>query len=262
MEPYRPPSAVGTAAPGPRAHLESRLASLRQTREDLARQTENQAERLTDLRRLRARSVEAASGGDRDAAMLAEVRAIKALPQVVHVDIQEGSGRSMLTVDLRPMTLGRHFEREHRGLAVLMPLRMKLLVGDGGPLARIEDLHDAMIPAAHVRHHEPCLGNVGETLRDCLAEGHYAQAVQLMIGFLQTYDRSDPWGAVGRAWPSFDVEAGAGNVAVLPDPPRADARPADTPDAADPADAADQAAETPASAAEAVPDAALEETAA
>lgn len=214
--------AVDSAAQGPRAYLDSRLTNLRQEREVNADRLAQRTDRLGELRRQRAQSLASMPTAEPTSEMLSELRAIKALPQVVNVDAAQGPGCNTLVVDLRPMTLGRHLNRERAGLAVLAPLRLHLRLGACGPMVRIEDPYQSMAPAAHVRSQEICFGNIAESLKECLDSRHYASAVQLMIGFLQTYDPGDAWGSIGRTWPSFDVEVGDGNIARLPAPPPPD----------------------------------------
>lgn len=214
-----------------RRQLNDRLSRTRSERENAQAQLARAHETMAALRAERARALGATDGREAEAQMRAELRAIQALPQVSWVGVPPRQDSARLLVHLRPMVLGRHLNREPQGLAVLPPLRLSLRLGGSGHLVRIEDPYGSDAPAPHVRSRLPCLGTAEEPLRECLNAGQYAQAVQLMIGFLQTYQRNDAYGAIGRAWPSFDVETGDGNIALLPDPPSGASPAEEAPDA-------------------------------
>ena len=147
-----------------------------------------------------------------------QMREIGELPQVEHVAIEQSRGNPVLLVRLKPMTLGRHIRRDP-GCPMVAPMEIRLNPQGHGPdMLAVSDIYGSRAPAAHVRG-GACLGSLGEGLQDTLRNGQIASAVQLAIGFLQTYNAQDTWGAIGTRWPALNIETGRGNTACLPLPP-------------------------------------------
>lgn len=219
----------------PAAHLRAERDSAANQERNAQRDLDNASERLRELRQQRM----AQTTGNDDATLREtfreEMRQIRDLPQTISADIMH-DGR--IKVWLKPMLLSggnrngnRH--RQDRG-AVVGPICLTLHPGTLNPraMALISDPFDSSVPHPHVRG-SPCLGSISEPLRSALQNGNLSVAVQLMIGFLQTYNVDDAWGRVGANWTRWTVDRGSGNQARLP-------LPAAQPDTQEPAETQDQ----------------------
>lgn len=146
-----------------------------------------------------------------------EILSILDMPQVEKVSVSaEGSGR--LVVQLKPMALGLDKNGNNRDIKVVQPLTVSLALDSFDvPLTVRSGMWDrGVIP--HQRGNV-CLGNVDSTLRDLLQKGELHSAMQIVIGFLQSYNEQDLWGVSGTYWPAFDaVDVAEGNCVRLKDP--------------------------------------------
>jgi hypothetical protein len=152
--------------------------------------------------------------------MKEQIEAILSLPQVIGVRSHRNSGRNGLAVRFAPMSLGDHMaggERDNvvttrfiQGVTIFFP------VGESRPRPLMIDDRQSEVIHPH-RRYEFCLGNVEERICGLLSEGSIFLAVQMMIGYLQDYNKDDSWGQSGIYWPCFSgVEIMPGNRIRLP----------------------------------------------
>lgn len=146
-----------------------------------------------------------------------EILSILDMPQVEKVSVETLS-TPRLVVDLRPMALGIDKNLAGNDIKVLQPLTISLTLDcHGRPLVIKSASQDRnLIP--HQRTHI-CLGNIDSILCTLLQKGELHAAMQIVIGFLQTYNEQDSWGVSGTYWPAFDaVEIEEGNCVRLKEP--------------------------------------------
>jgi len=120
----------------------------------------------------------------------AEFDRIRDLPEVVHVDVQDGA----LAIITRPLEADCGGQRYRLG-AFRVEIQFE---GD----VRIANLTDRRGPYEHphVRQGRPCLGNVREGVAKLIGELEFAAAAQVLLDFLQTVNAQD-WRIPVFYWP-------------------------------------------------------------
>ncbi len=170
--------------------LEDETEALERSLEELGRRitadTRALAERRRRLRTLRDRPHEPAS-------TLREFDRIRELPEVCHLDMQDGA-ITFITHPLEAECGGQRFR--------LGAFRVEIhFEGD----VRITNLTDprGLYDHPHIRQARPCLGNVREGVAKLIGEFEFAAAAQVLIDFLQTVNPQD-WRIPVFYWPRAD----------------------------------------------------------
>ena len=206
-----------TAIPDPAAHLRQELQQLNGIEANLRESIQCTQSKLRELRHQHLSQLRT-NTDDRATRIAAQIREIRAMPQVLDARAEQMSSQTMLRIDLRPMALGAHI-RKRKDIALLPPLTVHLAVRlGGGPLLEVREPTGARIPHPHVRNTRPCLGSASEGLTESIRDGNLLAAVHLVIGFLQSFNSQDAWGRSAANWVAPETETGRGNTVRLAPP--------------------------------------------